>query len=147
MVREIFNKYPDYLQEFSEIAALESWQWRTIREYIIEIERMQSNLLIEFDGFPDGQWVEIVDFPADITEGEALRKLHNCYEVTTLEVLRYYISCWIHEAHFKLAFDKETMTLTVKVTKSRYHDEYYYRIRNVVPCNMLLVVELVEKLD
>lgn len=141
MEYDVFNKYPDYLQDFDEIQALCEWQWEVIYDYLIAIKVVYNNLKVHY--FPGDCWKAFVKIPSGCYLNETILSFHKKYEVTTLEILRSYVEVWIASNDFTLEYDKDAMTITLTVGKSFYDTIIAYkRIRNVLPCNMELIVNL-----
>lgn len=144
MVSENLCKYPDFLQGFKELEEMKNWQWMAVSTYIHEAERMLEQLKLETTWDTGEYWSQITNFPVGINYTNASRLLHHREAVTTLDVLSNYMNCWLLRKRYSLEYDFESMTITLKVQKNLYNDDCYNRIRNIIPCNMLLVVELTE---
>lgn len=143
MEYEVFYKYPDYLQNFEIIQTLADLQWVYIRSFSSKSESMLRGLHPK--GYSSDRWYELYPASTNFETVENMRiflKRHVAVDITTL---KEYIGCWLTTRVYDLTYDSDTMTLTLTVKKSGYHESDNYRkIRNVIPCNMELVVELTE---
>ena len=128
-------KYPDFLADFKEIAALAEWQKSVMNRYCY-----------------DGTWVlNYIKLVSISDHYDFLKKrygnfyneddiitLHRRYSVTTLEVLKEYIGIWLKPSATTIEYQRDTNTLTVRTSLNEDNSVVRRLTRNIIPCNMVL---------
>lgn len=128
---EVFDLYPDYLKDFSQLEAMCSGQWSEIDllrrrgEGIIAKGFLKRNYLLE--------WDDVLGMES--ASGEEKRQFFRRYSVVGLSELKSIIGCWFYNRKYDVLFDKATGTVTVRSSMSE-HDTQVMRIRNAVPMNL-----------
>lgn len=145
MAYDALKNYPDYLQDFEEIEYFAEAQ-----SFIISNFEQVVTYMLAVLGMDSGNakiWKEMADLP-DVSDFLGrVAKLHKNCPVVTMEELRNVICCWIDENKFLLEYDAETMTLILKTTlNSTDYNKFSRRVRDVIPCNLALLVEHVDNI-
>ena len=137
-------RYPDYLMEFDEIAALARWQ----RAIVLDINPWFSGLLsnLKLQSFSSGRLEELVYDNLGTDDEDDIKLLHKRFTVTTLEVLEGYIRIWLPENKASIEYDKDTLTVKIKVKRDTDSARRRKLTRNILPCNLALEIEAVEEL-
>lgn len=142
MKDEEMIKYPDFLADFKELAALAKWQRYVLRGVLSEADRMLKGLKLET--FYGEEWEKVINWRY-ITGLEAIVKaLHKRYPVTTWEVIERYIRLWLSESKATVTYEKETQTVTIGLKEAHYKPNIIKNTRNILPCNMALVFNVEE---
>lgn len=144
MLNEQIARYPDYLQEFDEIKALAEWQRVIIRGINPFFNTMQSLLKLVFR--IGENWEEMLYDTLKTHDEEDIKLLHRRFPVTTLEVLENYMRIWLPEKKSAIEYDKDTLTVKVKIMKDTDTPVRRKLTRDLLPCNMVLEFEVVEEL-
>lgn len=143
MVRDTIEYYPDYLQDFEYI------------KNICDVMDMKFGLAIIMGGtvkraarletYTD-EWESA--FEPGYHDGKKTAQMHlvKRYINVTAAELEDMMLCWLEKGRYKLTYDKDTNTVTVKSNNSHGIKEFAHKIRDAIPCNMKLVTEYVETL-
>ncbi len=142
MVSEQIAKYPDYLLEFEDIAALAQWQRLVISEINVTVASMKRYLKLDYAS--NEEWETLLCKPLGTSNTDSIKLLHRTFSLTTWEVLENYIGVWLTSQRGSVEYDKDTLTVKMKVKKAYNTRNFRKWTRNVLPCNMLLEVEVTE---
>lgn len=145
MSDEQITKYPDYLRDFEEIAVLAEWQRLILRDYSWHANSVINCLKLAL--LPEDEWENLLSKPLGNTDTDDLKLLHRRFCVTTFEVLGNYIRVWLPERSASIEYDKESFTVKLKIKRTADSDKVRKWTRNILPCNLMLDIEIVEELS
>ncbi len=142
MEYDVFNQYPDYLQDFDIIKSLLAMQWEGINSVTVNGRTMLKYLKFVYQS--GGIWDDIITVPDGKALGKMIKILLKRHEVVHFDDVLEFVSAWISSSGFELEYHKDSMTMTLRVDKGYYLSGVYERIRDFIPCNMVLAVEIRE---
>ncbi len=129
-------KFPDYLLEFEEIAALATWQKAVIRSINTPADEMLREMKMDY--VFSQEWEDMLGVKLPTERSEDLKKLYRKYYVTTWDILKDYIRIWLSEKDASLEYDKESFTVKVRVQQSVDSPQVRKWTRDILPCNLNL---------
>ena len=145
MKDEQVAKYPDYLLEFESIAALANWQKIIITGINPSINTMLKNLKLVY--MIGDKWKEMVYDTLKTDDNDDIKLLHRHFPVTTFEVLENYMRIWLPAHKSQIEYDKDSLTVKVKIMKDADTAIRRKLTRNILPCNLMLEFEVVTELS
>lgn len=142
MVSEQIAKYPDYLLEFEDIAALAQWQKAVILRINTSFDSVMKDL--KMGTFYGNEWESLLCTSLGTRDDEKIKLLHRTFTLTTWEVLENYIGIWLTGLKGSVEYDKDTLTVKMQIKKAYDTGNLRKWTRNILPCNMLLEIEVTE---
>lgn len=146
MVHDMLNYLPDYLTGFEEVEKLLFAIAANMRIFDTHMSSMERGL--KMDIYSD-RWEKLIHIRSSVSyKYKRYKILHMIYPVVTLNELSYFLSAWLDEGKYKIEFDKESLTFTVKTTHtSTVVEEHREDIRKLLPLNCEVKIEFIDELE
>lgn len=125
--------------EFDTIKAICNWQWSSIDSYQNKIKNMLNEIHIHL--YVDDRWESMTNLLYYSIDAQSIKNMHKRYEKISITDINDCLANWIDKRTFKLSYDAESETLTLKTNNIGHVNQNYKAIRDFIPCNMALNVE------
>lgn len=145
MHRNVFNQYPDYMQDFAEIKKFAAAQWEMMNMTEAYIGWAVETALANRN--TDGIWKALIPTSNNITVTEMLPVIFALNFVSTCKNIEEHLYRWVGWEHCRVEYLPDTMTVKIKTDKNFKYEQYEKYVRWFIPYNLSYEIEKVEELD